>query len=63
MLLACSQKFKRDGLDSGRRGSDLTCPIASWEADLPPAGKAGMYDWGKGELGCRLFFSATHWAV
>lgn len=56
MLHACSQEFKRDGLDSGRRGSDPTHPIASWEAHLPQAGKAGMYDWGKGELGCRFFF-------
>ena len=45
-----------------RRGSDPTRPIDSWEANLPPAGKAGTYD-GRRESWAVDFFSATHWAV
>ena len=37
----------------------IQCPIASWEANLPPAGKEGSTAEGKGELGSGPF-SATN---
>lgn len=60
MLHACSQKFKQDGLDSGRRGSVPTMStVASWEAKSisPQQEKQGHVIEGREGLGCRFFFS------